>query len=225
MTTAQEIANALQDRVFSGLLQKLIFCKFQQITAIFQPELIFLQDQVLKLLFMNRLLMLLFLLGVGIFSCKSDSRTDTATQPAADETGTVRKIQTSGKNYGKLDEAFIQASKSQKAEPDLTDSLWHIYFALSIAEETPKKNIYEGHWLDLKEDGSYQKGIYDQTTDSGRFLYTSALKTLELRSERDSSSEWSVRVDPDAMLLIGTQKYGNNPWQIKLVRRSVAPSK
>jgi hypothetical protein len=32
-------------------------------------------------------------------------------------------------------------------------------------------------------------------------------------------------VDPDAMLLIGTQKYGNNPWQIKLVRRSAAPSK
>ncbi len=81
------------------------------------------------------------------------------------------------------------------------------------------------HSLDLKQDGSYHKGIFDQTTDSGRFLYTSALKTLELRSERDSSSEWSVRVDPDAMLLIGTQKYGNNPWQIKLVRRSVAPSK
>jgi hypothetical protein len=174
---------------------------------------------------MSRLIFLFVLIGTAFSYCKNDSKVDKSSQAVTDETGTVRKIQSTGKIYGKLDEAFVQASKSQKPEPDITDSLWHVYFALSIAEETPKSNIYEGHWLDLLDDGSYKKGIYSETTDAGRYLYTSAMKTLELRSEKDSSSEWTVKVDPDAMLLVGTQKYGNNPWQIKLVRRSNPPSK
>ena len=182
-------------------------------------------DYSFKTIEMSRLFYLLILIGAAFSSCKSDSKADKPAPAPNDETGTVRKIQTTGKIYGKLDEAFIQASKTQKPEPNLTDSIWHIYFALSIAEETPKSNIYQGHWIDLLEDGSYKKGIYSETTDAGRYLYTSAIKTLELRSEKDSSSEWTVKVDPDAMLLVGTQKYGNNPWQIKLLRRSNPPSK
>lgn len=126
--------------------------------------------------------------------------------------------------YGKLDDAFIQASSSQKVNHDITDSVWHIFFALSLKDEVPKQNIYAGHWLDLLENGEYKKGIYDKTTDSGRFLYVESTKTLELRSTRDSSSEWTVKVDPDAMVLIGTAKYGNNPWQMKLLRKTGQPS-
>ena len=126
--------------------------------------------------------------------------------------------------FGKLDEAFIKASTGQKVNHDITDSVWHIFFALSLKDEVPKQNIYAGHWLDLLENGEYKKGIYDKTTDSGRYLYTDASKTLELRSTRDSSSEWTVKVDPDAMVLIGTSKYGYNPWQIKLLRKTGQPS-
>jgi hypothetical protein len=56
------------------------------------------------------------------------------------------------------------------------------------------------------------------------YYYNSNSKFVELRSEViDSSSEWDVRVDPDALLLIGTAKYNNNPWQIKLMRRTLFP--
>ncbi|MEP7195799.1 MAG: hypothetical protein ABI851_04725 [Saprospiraceae bacterium] len=124
----------------------------------------------------------------------------------------------------RADEAFIKAATTQKPNLMITDSLWNFYFALSLSEDTPKENIYKGHWLDLKEDGSYTKGVYDQTTDQGKFVYDYAKKSVEFRSIlKDTSSEWNVKVDPDAMLLIGTAKFNNNPWQIKLLRRSTVP--
>ncbi|MCC6815483.1 MAG: hypothetical protein IT267_03605 [Saprospiraceae bacterium] len=124
----------------------------------------------------------------------------------------------------KADEAFSKEASAQKPFNMITDSLWHFYFALSISQETPKENIYKGHWLDLKDDGSYQKGEYEQITDEGKYIYHYDNKNIELRStQKDSSSEWNVKVDPDAMLLIGTDRYNNNSWQIKLIRKSVKP--
>ncbi len=126
----------------------------------------------------------------------------------------------------RADQAFMDLCSSMKPAPMVTDSIWAFYFALSLSEATPKENIYQGHWLDLLDGGKYKKGIYESTTDEGYYWYKPEDKTIEFRStQRDSSSEWGLRVDPDAMLLIGTAKYNNNPWQIKLLRKFSYPQR
>jgi len=170
-------------------------------------------------------LILISILTIIFASCKTDKK-EVSQAPVS-----VKRPDNEGLNlnsklpvqYAKITQEFIELSNSQKVFPMITDSLWHFYFALSIAEETPKDNIYKGHWLDLKEDFTYSKGIYSEKTDEGRYLYVPQNGTIELRSTRDSSSEWKLKVDPDAMLLIGTQKYGNNSWQIKFLRKSSLP--
>ncbi|MBK7232809.1 MAG: hypothetical protein IPH93_11250 [Saprospiraceae bacterium] len=165
------------------------------------------------------------LLIFSFYSCKSDKKESTPAPVSIerpDNEGLNLK-NNAAVQYAKLDQEFIDWSKTQKEYPMITDSIWHFYFALSIAEETPKDNIYKGHWLDLKEDFTYTKGIYSNKTDEGRYLYIPQNGTIELRSTIDSSSEWKLKVDPDAMLFIGTQKYGNNSWQIKFVRKSGLP--
>lgn len=163
---------------------------------------------------------------ITVVSCKKEKKVLPVTQSEPTPvTETVKTVSKAEVQYAKLDEAFIQASQKQKANLMITDSIWHVYFALSIASEAPKENIYKGHWLDLKPDGSYTKGVFDQTTDQGKFVYSENTKNIELRSSSDSSSEWTVKVDPQAMLFIGTNKYNNYPWQIKFLRKSDFPAK
>ncbi|NOT37680.1 MAG: hypothetical protein HOP11_09925 [Saprospiraceae bacterium] len=166
-----------------------------------------------------------FLLAVIGISCKSDK-----TIPAANSTNpntTIRESKPTSTSLVKLkkaDEAFIKEATSQKPFLMITDSIWNFYFALSISEATPKDNLYKGRWLDIKEDGSYIQGEYENQTDEGKYLYNTESKTIEFRSiNKDTSSEWNVKVDPTAMVLIGTATYNNNPWQIKLVRKSGKP--
>ncbi len=163
---------------------------------------------------------------IGLISCQKPKKVETPISNAnpSSITSANEAAKPSIVKLLKADKDFIQLAESQKDFPMITDSIWNFYFALSISEKTPSDNIYKGHWLDLKSNGQYSKGIFDHTTDEGYFYYNVGKKTVELRSsQRDSSSEWTVKVDPDAMLLIGTERFNNNPWQIKLLRRSGYP--
>ena len=183
-----------------------------------------------KVIIMNGILRILVVLILGFGACKSDKNKTPpvlSEQTSQEDNIDVRKLQeikTPTQPFAKINAPFKDLSTKQKPYLMLTDSIWHFYFALSLKEQAPKKNIYEGEWIDFLENGTYKKGLYDQTTDSGLYYYNSNSKFVELRSEVvDSSSEWDVRVDPDALLLIGTAKYNNNPWQIKLMRRTLFP--
>ncbi|MBK9272426.1 MAG: hypothetical protein IPM48_12610 [Saprospiraceae bacterium] len=174
---------------------------------------------------MNIKYVLIAVVLFSIGSCKPDQKVESKKPMVTnlpDNEGLKLSSNTMVK-FAPIDKDFIELSNQQKPYLLITDSLWHFYFALSISEETPKKNIYEGHWLDLKDNGTYEKGIFGDKTDEGRYLYVPQNGTIELRSVKDSSSEWKVKVDPDAMLFVGTEKYGNNPWQIKFLRKSKLP--
>lgn len=164
------------------------------------------------------------LLFLAVAACQKTQKAETKTAAPAPVTNSNSAAVPSIVKLLKADEAFIKQATLQKPYPMITDSIWNFYFALSISEPTPKDNIYKGHWLDLKENGQYSKGIYGSTTDMGYYFYDQSKKTVEFRSSmKDTSSEWTVKVDPDAMLLIGTARFNNNPWQIKLLRRSTMP--
>ncbi|MEO6190797.1 MAG: hypothetical protein ABIO44_11005 [Saprospiraceae bacterium] len=176
---------------------------------------------------MIRILNLLFCLVILSSSCQKAAKKDKNSTNSTSNTVTSNQVPQSGSSVKllKADEDFIKLAGAQKPYPMITDSIWCFYFALSLSEKTPTENIYQGHWLDIKEDGSYSKGIYDKTTDEGKYVYDYTSKTLEFRSLlKDTSSQWAVKVDPDAMLLIGTERFNNKHWQIKLLRKSSPPS-
>lgn len=123
--------------------------------------------------------------------------------------------------YGKLDDEFIKRSQTQKPYLMITDSLWLFYAAINPSKSENKPIPFEKTWLDLKENGEFEYGIAENLIDKGRYTYDQVSTQIEMRSAlKDSSSLWRIKVDPDAMILIGEEKYGNSPWQIKLVRRS-----
>lgn len=159
-------------------------------------------------------------------SCK-DKEKPTAAEPIsqAETAASEQEIKLPAPVINKPDSKFVTAATAQKPDPALTDQIWHYVFALSIKDPTPKENIYEGHWLDLLPDGTFKQGIYQETLDNGYFILTNSGgdQLLELRSDK-AASEWKVKSDPAQMLLVGTAKYGNNPWQIKLKRETALPT-
>jgi hypothetical protein len=164
----------------------------------------------------------LFCLTLFIASCKD--KVEPATETTLPEEAVTQEIVPPAPVMNKPDPEFISKSKAQKEKAEVVDQIWHYYFALSIKDPTPKKNIYEGQWLDLQPGGTFARGHYRDTTEKGFYLYTDneADGLLELRSDT-AASEWKVKYDPSSMLLIGTAKYGNNPWQIKLKRSDKLP--
>ncbi len=157
--------------------------------------------------------------------CKNKENASIGTSSQTPTNNKVEEMKIPPPVMGKIDDKFIQLAEKQKDAPDLVNMIWHYTYALSIKEEAPKENIYKGQWLDLLTKGDYKKGLYVETTESGKYIYDEKTGLLELRSTIGTSSEWKVKVDPAHMILIGTSKYGNNPWQIKLSRRDSLPVK
>ena len=168
-------------------------------------------------------LIILFLLSLFLITCKNKEKIESGPLQKALEPN-LQEIKLPSPVMAKLDAAFIKLSDAQQDIPELENKKWHYSFALSLKETAPKDNIYKGQWLDILPKGHYKKGLYSEMTETGRFVYDEKTGLLEMRSTSDTSTEWKVKVDPATMILIGTAKYGNNPWQIKLSRRDSLPA-
>ncbi|MBK9994562.1 MAG: hypothetical protein IPP01_11375 [Saprospiraceae bacterium] len=164
---------------------------------------------------------LIIILGFG---CKQDKNTNsnsTNQTSTAKPTTSIPKDNRPRTAYGKVDESFSKLSSSAKPYLMITDSIWLFAVAINPSEKNDKPIFFEKTWLDLKESGDYEYGKAETLIDKGKFTYNATSTELEMRSMlKDSASLWRVKVDPDAMILIGEEKYANNPWQIKLVRKS-----
>lgn len=106
----------------------------------------------------------------------------------------------------------------------LTADLWHFEFALTVTE-VPENNIYEGHWIDFNDDGTYTKGIYDEVTVEGVFTYNNDNKTLRIYPTKGNETvkEWEILTNGDVIIFVGTNTFGNNSEQIKLARARQLP--
>lgn len=165
------------------------------------------------------------ILIISCICCKDNKQQINDPANAESETE-IEEIKLPPAAMNKPDAKFMEAASKQKINNEITDQIWHYAFALSIKDPTPKENIYEGQWLDLLSNGTFKQGLYQDTTDSGYYLFTETEQEdiLELRSDK-AASEWKVKKDPANLLLVGTSKYGNNPWQIKLRRSASLPEK
>ena len=87
------------------------------------------------------------------------------------------------------------------------------------------ENPKEGYWLDFKENGTYDYGIWGEQKGSGTWTYDNDTRLLEMTptSGPDKPSEWQVKHKEDNVVLLGTARFGNNTNQENWVRRATLP--
>ena len=157
-----------------------------------------------KLSILPALMIVLLMIG-----CKPNTSAVSDEAPATQE-GTNQTSQTA--SSGGHDYTF------------LTDQLFH-YDAVNIIGKDPSENPYKNQWIDLLPDGTYKTGTSQQQANTGKWDYNNEQKILQLRPDDVDmpTSEWKVMHNNDMMVWVGTQTFGNNNTQIKLVRRTEMP--
>ena len=159
------------------------------------------------------LFLIAILILTGIIACRpSDSTVSEQSSDSRD---------TSARDRINPGESTIQGGHDYTF---LTDKMLH-YEASSTVGKDPKEQPYAGQWIDLDPSGHYTAGKLDKQTHTGRWDYNHERTTLLLRPDDSSmpASEWKVMHNEDMIVFLGTQTYGNNATQIKLVRRESFP--
>lgn len=155
---------------------------------------------------------------IGMTSCKQDA----ATQQEA----TTPQVATNAP-------ATPQQTPNQTVEKPLTEGHDYTFLTDKIliyemafgGEKYGKEQPYKDEWIDLQPDGTFKAGKLKKQTHTGLWSYNHDAQTLFLRPDTKDfkMSEWKVMHNNDMIVWVGTQTYGDNPIQIKLVRREVLP--
>lgn len=103
---------------------------------------------------------------------------------------------------------------------------WEYEFVFN-GKEMSKAGEKAGSWIDFKQDATYTYGLYNEIQGSGKYHYKFEPAVLLMIDDDDSvmPQEWNTKSAGDNLILIGTQLYGNNAYQMKLVRRDAIPVK
>lgn len=156
---------------------------------------------------------------IGMMSCKQDAATQQeATTPAA----TVETPSSTPQ------QATSQAVEQPLTEGHdytfLTDKIL-IYKAAFGGDKTGAEQPYKDEWIDLQPDGTFKAGKLQKQTHTGQWSYNNDTQTLFLRPDvkEFKMSEWKVMHNDEMMVWAGTQTYGDNAVQIKLVRSATMP--
>ena len=155
----------------------------------------------------------------GLMSCKQDAATQkTAESPAA----SVDSV-----------EDTPQPSKSQPVEPPLTEGHDYTFLTDKIllfkaafgGDKNNQEQPYKDEWIDLQPDGTFKAGKLKNQIHTGQWSYNHDAQTLFLRPDTKEfkMSEWNVKLNDDMLVWVGTQTYGDNAMQLKLVRSTVLP--
>lgn len=84
---------------------------------------------------------------------------------------------------------------------------------------------FKDQWIDFDANGTFKGGKLKQETHTGKWTYNHDTQILLLQPDSSTfpASEWKVMHNEQMMVWIGTQTYGNNPLQVKLVRHDELP--
>jgi hypothetical protein len=105
----------------------------------------------------------------------------------------------------------------------LTDKLLH--YQAAFGGEKNSEQPYKDEWIDFDPDGTFKAGKLKQQTHTGKWGYNHDTKTLIIMPDDISYkiSEWKVMFNDQMLVWVGTTTYGDNPIQLKLVRKTELP--
>ena len=106
----------------------------------------------------------------------------------------------------------------------LTDKLLH--YQAAFGGDKSGEQPYKDEWIDFDPDGSFKAGKLKEQTHTGKWGYNHDTKTLLIKPDDTAKykiSEWKVMFNEQMLVWVGTTTYGDNPIQIKLVRKTELP--
>jgi|GEM_PF-2371980 len=185
--------------------------------------------------YMIRSFIILIIALSVIYSCK-DSATPAASVAIAESNG-GNKIHTSPASLSPEKKAQIddlrshahalieKRSKEEDAYSMLVVGHW-VYEAIFAGGERPKP-VEPGFWVKYDEDFSYQYGQYDRIDGGGKYhlTFNTEEPTMIMVDDNANKSpeEWKLMTKEDVMILVGSNYFGNNPKQMKLVKEMQRP--
>lgn len=108
-------------------------------------------------------------------------------------------------------------SKKEKAYAMMTAKPLLYRFVFN-GKEMSKVGDYDGHWIQFNDDFTYNKGIYENETSTGRWHLTlESMKLIIVDSEESKMpQEFKIMAKDDTVIFQGSDYFGNNPLQMKL---------
>jgi hypothetical protein len=105
----------------------------------------------------------------------------------------------------------------------LTHQLWHYSGAIGPEDLGPEP--FKGEWIDFDPNGTFVAGKGKAETHSGTWAYNESETLLGIRPADPAykPGEWKVMFNNQAMVWVGTEVFGNQSTQIRLVRHADRP--
>jgi hypothetical protein len=160
-----------------------------------------------------------FILLTGMPSCKQDTA---SVQESAGQPAQAPSAEASAQ--APADQAASDAALTNGHDYTfLTDKLFH--YQAAFGGQKGGEQPYKDEWIDFDPDGTFKAGKLKEQTHTGKWGYNHDTKTLFLRPDVTTykMSEWKVMFNDQMMVWVGTNTYGDNPIQIKLVRKTELP--
>ena len=155
----------------------------------------------------------------GTIACKQDA---SSVQENGAQSVTGPNAEGTTQESSKLSDGSAAATEGH----DYT-FLTHQLFHFKDAYGGPKgaEQPFKDQWIDLDPNGTFKAGKLKQETHTGKWSYNHDTKILLLKPDVNTfpMSEWRVMHNEQMMVWLGTQTYGNNPLQVKLVRHEELP--
>jgi len=173
---------------------------------------------------------------LSVFACKTDGTSNnTAQNPTKVKPQTVNEAAAreidrlnmqGARQKGKVDVVGLRAQalsilnhrlkKETKTYASIESGIWEYQFVFEGKMSEPGQ--YKGVWIDFKNDHTYNYGINSKVEGSGRYNYQFDRGEL-LIVDNDAGrrpQEFTAKLQNDAMVLIGTNTYGDRNIQMKL---------
>lgn len=166
------------------------------------------------------------ILMVGMIACNQNKSAEP--NQVAEDTGprTVKMDKSSPDDRATAASLIAHRSKEGKAYAILTSGFWNYQFVFD-GREMSKPGDYDGHWIQYKDDFTYDYGIYGDQNGSGKYHYRLDDNMMIMLDDDETvqPKEWQVKHGGEVMVLVGSHGFGNNGMQMKMLKTPERPVK
>ncbi len=104
---------------------------------------------------------------------------------------------------------------------------WVIRFALGSPKEQGEEiaNQYQGRWLNLKGDNTFESGKWQEKNNTGKWNYNAETKIVQLNyaNPEPIGTEWKIQGQGDRMVWLGNTPNNKKGTQLSIYRETAMP--